>query len=166
MLGSEPWGITIFTFICFSSPKWWLGWLNDVFISLWALPSLSSHPLSVTFFMSIHLSVTHSLFLFIFWCVLCVGGHWVNVNQFHAIFKQVNYVEPYKDWGQAEGQLPRSTLCCSILFCVFFSKHLPWSLLFSFLYSLGVLPSFTFLFCSVVIFPAAPVVEESLEIKA
>ena len=40
----------------------------------------------------------------------------------------------------AERQLPRSALCSSILFCVFFSEHSPSSLFSSSLYSLGVTP--------------------------
>lgn len=128
-----------------------VAWIDEwcFYQSLGAAITQFSPPLS--YLLYVYPSATHSLFL----CVLCVGGHWVNaiLFQFHAIFKQVNYVEPYKDWGQAEGQLPQlHRLLVVPLFCVFFS------LLFTFLDSLSALPSFTFLSCSVVIFPAAPVV--------
>lgn len=94
-----------------------------------------------------------------------------SLFQFHPIV-EVNYVEPDKDGGRPEevaalGQLPRSTLCCSIPFCFLSSDHSPSSLLSSpLLYSLAVTPSVPFLSSSAVIFPAAPVVEESEEIKA
>lgn len=129
-----------------------------------------------------HLSVTlplsPTLYLLLL-CVLCVGGLWVNIvcSNFKLCFNKLNILQNLQSrrrWREeeereevvalAKGQLPGSSLRCSC-----FASSLPstilhcFSLLFSvFSWSKSLLP---FLSSSVVIFPAAPVAKESLEIK-